>query len=136
MDNLELLKLMSDTADDAIRIAKEEFDIELDFSAQSISKVDLSLQSFVNIYKDQALEDKAVFTICNLFGAYVGETFRRIHGGAWIYDDADKDAPNVFLSLGNSTFAFAGICYECLVNSSEVSVEDYYNNAIKQSKTH
>ena len=68
----ELKTLMSECADDAIEAAKQEFNIELDNTAESISLVDDILLSFIDKYHDQVLENEAVFTICNIFGAYVG----------------------------------------------------------------
>ena len=74
-------------------------------------------------YKDQALEESAVFTICNIYGAYIGEIFRNKVGGNWAYDDSDPSAPYVVLNYAGNTYAFAGICYQRLVNDSKISVK-------------
>ncbi len=72
----ELNKLMADCAKDAVVTAADEFEIVLDHSPASVKIVDDILLSFVDKYHDLALEDEAVFTICNIFGAYVGESFK------------------------------------------------------------
>ena len=126
----ELEQLMKDSAQNAVNTALEEFDITLDFTPESVAVVDDILLSFIDKYHDKALEDEAVFTICNIFGAYVGETLKRIIGGTWFYDQSNPEAPYVLLEIGNKSYAFAGICYERLVNDSQVSVKVYFDNAL------
>jgi len=125
----ELDQLMQDCANDAISAAKSEFNITLDGSVESIALVDDVLLSFIDKYHDQALEDEAVFTICNIFGAYVGEILKAVLGGTWIYDQSNPKAPYVLLVVGENSYAFAGICYERLVNDSQISVKAYFDKA-------
>lgn len=128
----ELEQLMHDTADDAVTVADKEFGIELDYSAESVARVDEILKRFLEKYDDQALEDSAVFTLCNVFGAYAGEAFRKMYGGDWIYDNSNPDAPHVLLEVGGRSYAFAGVCYERLVNHNKVGVKDYFDHAASQ----
>ena len=106
----ELNKLMSDCAKDAAVTAADEFNIVLDNSPESVALVDDVLLSFVDKYHDLALEDEAVFTICNIFGAYIGEILKAQLDGEWIYDQSNPKAPSVFLKVGDNTYALAGIC--------------------------
>ena len=126
----ELNKLMSDCAKDAAVTAADEFNIVLDNSPESVALVDDVLLSFVDKYHDLALEDEAVFTICNIFGAYIGEILKAQLDGEWIYDQSNPNAPYVLLGVGENTYAFAGICYERLVNNSETSVQEYFTKAL------
>ncbi len=126
----ELNKLMADCAKDAVATAADEFEIVLDNSPDSVTLVDDILLSFVDKYHDLALEDEAVFTICNIFGAYVGEILKAQLDGQWIYDQSNPKAPSVFLKVGENTYALAGICYERLVNDSQISVNSYYEQAL------
>jgi hypothetical protein len=130
MEQQALNKLMRDSASDAVKTSKEEFGIELDFSSESVLLIDVIISKFLDIYNDQALEDKAVFTICNIYGAYIGEVFRKLAGGQWQYNLQDEEAPSIMLMYQDKTFAFAGICYERLVNDNTVSVERYFTEAI------
>lgn len=133
----ELNKLMADSAKDAVVTAADEFDIVLDHSPASVALVDDVLLRFVERYHDLALEDEAVFTICNIFGAYVGEILKTQLDGQWIYDQSNPKAPAVFLQVGENTYAFAGICYERLVNDTQISVFSYYQQALaKHSRRH
>ena len=72
MKQQELETLMTESAQDAVGTSHEIFQIELDYSADSIALVDDLLLAFVAQYHDQALEDEAVFTLCNIYGAYIG----------------------------------------------------------------
>lgn len=130
MEQQALNQLMRESATDAVKTSREEFAIELDFSAESISLVDAIILKFLDTFNDQALEDKAVFTICNIYGAYLGEVFRKLAGGQWQYNLQDEEAPSIMLMHQDKTFAFAGICYERLVNDSSASVQRYFNQAL------
>ena len=130
MQQAELDELMNQSALDAIATSREEFSIELDFSPESVAHVDDILLGFIDKYHDKVLEDKAVFTLCNIYGAYIGEVYKKVIGGEWRYDESDPQAPYVVLSYGNNTYAFAGICYERLVNDSQVSVRAYFDQAM------
>ncbi len=133
MTREELNELMADSAQNAIKTTQEEFQIELDNSPDSISKVDDVLLNWIGRYKDQALEDKAVFTLCNIYGAYIGEIFKVLVGGEWTYDEANPDAPYVLLEYAGKSYAFAGICYQRLVNDSTISVKKYFDKAVSNS---
>ena len=133
MTHEELQQLMADSAVNAVETTEEEFEVVLNGSRESISLIDDVLLSWIDKYKDQALEDKAVFTICNIYGAYIGEIFRETVGGQWIYDESDDDAPYVLLEYAGKTFAFASICYQRLVNDSQISVKKYFEQALANS---
>ena len=133
MSREELEQLMADSAENAIETTMEEFQIELDGSAESIALVDDVILSWIDKYKDQALEDNAVFTLCNIYGAYVGEIFRKLVGGHWHYDVTDADAPYVVLEYAGRSYAFAGICYQRLVNDSQISIKNYFDQAVSNN---
>ncbi len=130
MQQHELDQLMKECASDAVQTAEEEFNVKLDLTQESLAEVDNVLLLFVEKYHDKALEDNAVFTICNIYGAYIGEVFKRIAGGTWRYDQSNPEAPFVVLDVGDNSYAFSGICYERLVNNSKVSVKAYFDKAL------
>jgi hypothetical protein len=126
----ELDTLMAETAADAITAAKEEFDITLDNSVDSITEVDTTIEKFISTYPAQSLEDKAVFTICNMYGAYTGEVFRKLAGGQWHYDTSVPEAPSIFLVNKDKSYAFAGICYDKLVKNPDIQIKEYFDKAL------
>ncbi|MCV2885283.1 hypothetical protein OE749_11325 [Aestuariibacter sp. AA17] len=131
----ELEQLMADSAANAIETTRDEFGIELDGSVDSIKLVDDVLLQWLSKYQDQVLEDNAVFTLCNIYGAYIGEVFIKIVGGHWKYDTSDPEAPFVALEFGGHEYAFAGICYQRLVNDSQISVNNYFHQAVKNNQS-
>lgn len=135
MTPTELNTLMTESARDAVTVTKEQFGIDLDYSSQSIENIDLAITNYLDTFREQALENKAIFTLCNIYGAYLGETCKTIVGGEWRIDDSNSDAPNVFLHINDNSYAFAGICYEKLVNDSAISVQAYFEAAINNHQS-
>ncbi len=130
----ELAELMQQSAEDAKNFAKQEFDIELDGSVDSLERVDQLISK--TSLKIKSEDEKAIFTISTILGAYVGEIFRLNHGGEWIYDTSNPEAPAVFLKFNNLTFAFPGIVYQRLMQEPNVSVCLYFKEASVQSTKH
>lgn len=133
MTQEELTQLMADSAQNAIETTMEEFGLKLDCSEESVELIDDVILSWLDKYKDQVLEENAVFTICNIYGAYLGEIFRKVVGGNWSYDESNLDAPYVVVQYAGNTFAFAGICYQRLVNDSQISITNYFQQAVAQN---
>ncbi|MFT2092971.1 hypothetical protein [Paraglaciecola sp. 2405UD69-4] len=130
MTSAELTELMQDSAKNAVTTTHQEFNLDLDFSEQSINLVDDVILAWLGRYKDQALEENAVFTLCNIYGAYVGEIFKEKIGGVWTYDESNPEAPYVVLNYAGNNYAFAGICYQRLVNDSQISIKSYFDEAV------
>ena len=130
MNQAELDTLMKDTANDAVQNLDEQLQAKLDYSIDSISLIDTAIHHYLDTYKAEALEDKVVFTLCHMYGAYVGETFKKHVGGQWHYDDSEPEAPTTLLHYEDKSFAFAGICYERLVKDQSVSVKKYFDLAL------
>ncbi|MBT0586494.1 hypothetical protein [Alteromonas oceanisediminis] len=131
MQQSELDKLMQDSADNAVLTTENEFNLHLDGSVESIAIIDDVILSFLDKYQDSALEDQAVFTLCNIYGAYMGEVFKKCVGGTWHYDTSDPKSPYVVMEFEDKSYAFAGICYQRLVNDSHISVKAYFDEAVK-----
>lgn len=130
MQQQELDTLMKDTANDAVKAAEVEFGISLDFSAASIVQVDQTMAQFIKAFPSQSLEDKAIFTLCNMYGAYMGEVFKRLAGGQWHYDTSAPEAPTIFLIIKDKSYAFAGICYDKLVKNPDIQLNEYFLKAL------
>lgn len=128
----ELADLMRASAEDAVVFAQAEFDIELNGTDASVVSVDEALSKASERIKS-ANEEQTIFTVSTIFGAYVGEIFRRQHGGEWIYDTSIADAPAVYLQFNDLTFAFTGIAYQRLMHEPHVSLAKYLEEARKQA---
>ncbi|MEM0911117.1 MAG: hypothetical protein AAGJ37_09090 [Pseudomonadota bacterium] len=133
MQPSQLNELMEQSAEDAVVTASQQANVTLDYSEGGLNLVDTAISEILRLFPDESQEDKSVFTICNIFGAYLGEVFKKHHGGEWEYNDTDANAPSIYLRVNDNTYAFAGICYEKLVKNPNVSVAKYYQQALNTS---
>jgi len=91
---------MSDFATKAVVTAAEEHKINLDFSADSIASIDTILEVFCRRHRAEPIPEKELSRIVLTFGAYVGTTLIKHHGGEWQRDSLVSGAntyPIVFL---------------------------------------
>ncbi|WP_017445960.1 hypothetical protein [Gayadomonas joobiniege] len=131
MTQEEISQLMEESAQDAVRYAKQEYQLTLDFSIDSIADVDkMLLWSLAKLNEEKDRKQDFIFVICNMLGAYLGETYRKHIGGEWLYDDSDSNAPAVLLAFSGRTFAFPGICYQKLQVDVNTSVRKYFELAV------
>lgn len=136
MKTEEIVKLMAESAEDAVNFAKAEFNVELDYSIDSISLIDTLLLDCIDILgkqEGQEKRDEYTFAMSNMFGAYMGEIYKKIIGGEWVYDTTDEHAPTVMLKYTDKTFAFSGICYQKLIKDLNVNVKRYFDLAISNN---
>ena len=131
MDNGELNKLMIQLSEDAVVFAKSEFGIELNHSLEDIGAVDLIIQRLKEL-DSVSLKNKELFTLSNVFGAYIGESIKNRIGGQWLYDLSDEFAPASRLIVENSDYPFASFFYQHLIGSPKVSVYEYALNALER----
>ena len=85
----EMLKRMDRFAEEAARIARDSYQIQLDYSLFSLEKLDSAIaQHRAKLAEtkaslpDEEFNKQLAFSILP-FGAYLGEVLRRMHGGAW-----------------------------------------------------
>lgn len=110
-------------ADLAIRSAKEGFGQELDYSEQSIAKLDNILMQIYSNFTNHPQNDetiKAVNDTAALWGSYLGEYMCRKWGGSWV----DKGSEQV-VSILNIEFSPISFIYQKLTSHPEYSVEIY-----------
>lgn len=81
--NTKLQEAAMQDAENAIKFAWEHFKIQLDWSDESINKVEEILDAFHR----QSIKDKPteaqIFSFARPFGSYIGEVYRRNHGANW-----------------------------------------------------
>jgi hypothetical protein len=64
----------------AVQVAREEFDLELDFSPRSLEDVDAQIESL----RDDGMTGEDAAEALFVFGCYVGEVMVRHLRGAWV----------------------------------------------------
>jgi hypothetical protein len=89
----EVLKRVDKFAEEATRIARDSYQIDLDYSLFSLEKLDSAIaQHRAKLTEAKAslpeeeFDKQLAFSILP-FGVYLGEVFRRVHGGSW--EDSD-----------------------------------------------
>ena len=81
---------------DAVDLARERFQIELDFSEGSIEKVERILANYHNSLPKGVFgklfgrgpSNDAIWQFAKIWGGYVGEVIRRRWGGEWALESA------------------------------------------------
>ena len=126
----ELDNLMQQCAADAVQFASEEYQINLDFSLESLLLVDSLLSRLHEVNRQQRFSDEHMFTICNIFAAYVGQIFISVVGGEWLHQKADETAPYVSLNYNNREFPLASLCYHKISKDAHLSVREYISQAM------
>jgi len=129
----DLNELMADSARNAVTTSRVELGFNLDYSISSIQQVDEIIKKWGEINKKKPLTEEHIFTICNIYGAYVGEVFRELIGGEWCYDETDPDAPVIMLEYGTNTYAFSSTCFQRLLKDPQVSVSNYFHQAVSNN---
>ena len=114
---------MKATADYARKSAKEMFGQELDYTEQSIDKLenllDQAYQSFANLPKDEKTKS-AINRTVNIWGSYLGEYMRLKWGGTWILKDSER-----IVSVKNIEFSPIKFVYQKITNHPEYTAKKY-----------
>lgn len=122
---------MKDLANDAVTFAESEFDIVLDFSRDSVLQVDDVIKKLRNHFRSDIAQEKVVYTLSNILGAYCGECFTKQYGGAWLIED-DGEKNMIYLKKDDFTFPFPGVVYLNLTEKECLSINDYYQEAAQK----
>lgn len=133
MNNQELTELMKVTAQDAVVYAAEEHQVLLDFSLDSLTKVDEILSELFLRQQEQRHADEVLFTLSNVFGAYTGEVFIHHVGGQWYHDESTPDAPYICVRYNGKEFPFASLVYHQIAKTPSASLRNYVAQAMNNA---
>jgi hypothetical protein len=114
---------MKATADYAIKSAKEKFGQELDFSEQSIDKLENLLRQACLSFPVRARDEKIgneITRTANIWGSYLGEFIRQKLGGTWILKSSER-----LVTINNIEFSPISFVYQKITSHPELSVEKY-----------
>lgn len=132
-DRPGIAEVMQAYAEDAVDLAERNFRQQLDFTAGSLEKVESMLQQlhatipsgFLQRLFKKAPSEEQVVTMSKIFGAYLGETIRKLHRGSWELFDING-ADTVSLQVGDITIFPIARVYKRIRNGSEENVHHYY----------
>ncbi len=126
----ELSHLMQASAADARQYVSEEYALPLDNTLSSLAIMDLVLTELHQLEQKQRHSAEMLFTLCNMLGAYIGEVFIATMGGQWQHNQADSDAPFVYVQYHDKEFPFASICYHKITRDNSISLQAYVKQAM------
>lgn len=108
-------------ANDAVTFSKENLKINLDWSEISIEEVERALAMLSSSYKTTSPPpcDDQVQGMGRIFGSYIGEVYRRHHGGEWgIVELNEQSLPGLEAKSGRRFWPWAKAC-SCIKNGDE-----------------
>jgi hypothetical protein len=144
MDDATLAKMMEAYAEDAVDYARQHFHLTLDYTDDSVKVVEEMLdklhrdlpRGWKRLFKRPPSE-QVIATMANMYGGYVGEVFRRNHGGEWCAQDnvPGVDGPVIAVKVreGESWFLPAKV-YKRLMNGWEDNVAFFYQMIVDTAK--
>ena len=120
---------MKETADYAIKAAKDRYKKDLDFSEQSITILE-NILTKISWGFSGPVEDGGESGLANnhaqIWGSYLGEYMISRWGGKWIQRDSDR-----IISINNILFFPVKFVYQKITDHNEYNVEDYINEVRK-----
>lgn len=139
MSEVTIAVMMQAYAQDAVDFARNQFQIDLDFSENSLEQVDQILAALHNtlpkgrlgkLFKSGPSQEQ-IGDMAKGWGGYIGEVIRRRWGGEWTTETAAHPGTVITLRvLGYDIFPPAKV-YKRLTNGSEDNIWHYYQ-VIKQ----
>ncbi|HAW29677.1 MAG TPA: hypothetical protein DCY03_16400 [Planctomycetaceae bacterium] len=79
---------MKKQAEQAVQLAHDQFDVELDYSPESVQEVEKILASEREHYLRDSRDRRSLAPVAwsNLWGAYIGEVIKSVKKSEWKYD--------------------------------------------------
>lgn len=136
IENNKIANLMKSSASEAVCHALEKFEIILDYSHSSVNKVE-EILSYVHTSIPRGLmrlikkipTDDMIWNLSEMYGGYIGETFRKHFGGEWEIRDNVPGASSPIITFSNSegdTFFPVSKVWRRINNGEEDNVWIYY----------
>lgn len=113
---------------DAIAFARKNFQVELDFSDGSIAHIESIMENFDRSTLGRGLPRPEVLAqFGKMFGSYIGEVYRKNHGGVWgmVAADDGGSMPGVQGANGKLFWPWARV-ENRMRQGPQDSVLDYY----------
>ncbi len=113
---------------EAVGLAREKFGVELDFSDESIHRLEGVLQTLQARLAGGRPTEQQVAHLAKMFGSYVGEVLRRNHGGPWgIVTLEGQSSPGMRIDRGGTPCWPWGRLQNRLASGTQESVWQYYS---------
>jgi hypothetical protein len=130
----KIAKIADAYALDVIDFAQKAFSVKLDWTDASIQGVEGILEKMHATIPTQKPPDDVIWNFAKGFGSYIGEVFRKNHGGEW---GMITDGRNTFPGMRwkeDTLFWPWGRAHKRLVDGSENNVWHYYQSLVVNPK--
>lgn len=119
---------------DAVDFSAKQFGIKLDWSDASIADVEKTLAQMSSSYvsTNPKPTDEQVMAFAKAYGSYVGEVYRRNHGGEWgMVTLGGSRFPGLRTTSGSSFWPW-GRVFNRITKGTEDNIADYYAALLKR----
>lgn len=133
--------MMAAYAEDAVEHANRMFGITLDYSPKGVGNVETILGKLYDtiprtflarLFGRRPPTDEDIWSVCKMYGGYIGEVVRRHHGGEWVIDtDVSPGDEVIALQKGGSRMFPPSKVGKRLTNGPEDNVEVYYTAGMR-----
>lgn len=113
-------------ADEAVSIASETWDANYDYTDESITEVERTLEHLHVMYQEGRLSEDQLSGAAVMNGAYIGELVRRNHGGEWVADEESPKSGAYAVEFDGNTAFPVGWCFKRIQNGIEDNVQGKY----------
>lgn len=114
---------------DAVDFARDRFHLPLDWTDVSVQHIETILARFHDEMASAKPSEETILQFAKIFGSYVGEVFRRNHGGRWGMVTVGADTvPGIEADKNAGRFWPWGKVRNRLVNGVEDNVWHYYRH--------
>ena len=120
-------------AEDAVDFARAQYSVKLDWSDESIKRIEEIASDLHDTLPDPPPPDDQIMGFAKMLGSYVGETFRRNHGADWgMVSIEGEEFPGLQAQHDGTTFWPWGRVRNRLVNGGEDNIWHYYQVLIAE----
>lgn len=130
----KIQKIAEAYSQDAVDFSAKQFGIKLDWSDASIANVEKALAQMNSSYVSTSPKptDEQVMSFAKAYGSYVGEVYRRNHGGEWgMVNLGGGRFPGLRTTSGSSFWPW-GRVFNRITKGAEDSIADYYVALLKR----
>ena len=130
----KIQKIAEAYSQDAVDFSAKQFGIKLDWSDGSIANVEKALAQMSSSYVSTSRKptDEQLMSFAKAYGSYVGEVYRRNHGGEWgMVTVGGSRFPGLRTTSGSSFWPW-GRVFNRITKGAEDSIADYYVALLKR----
>lgn len=133
-DQLDLPAMMRVYAEEAVTLAREEFEVTIDFSAMSLTDADQILAAIhdalprdnAGAFEEDGPLQHWVQELAVIWGAYLGEVLLRTWRGAWTLDVPADYAEATAVQIGDTRIYPISKVYQRLVSEDDAGLVVFY----------